>query len=250
MKKTPLPTALAIACLLVMGLAGCGNGPAAGVVGYLNSARNADKPGVASYCYDKNSIQTLEDRLRGQVFGTSVKVISVTGDKNQSVRRKGYTAREIASVEARMAGPLGEIESRFKPLIDQANAVLSNAQWEYENAVAQKKYAAITYGPNMPQYYAEQVRINNALPRLRNAQSRVDQLNAAKAAEIAALKAGAEAGYAQDKAASDKALSSNSITLPTFEVNVEMVQGGSSQRRVFTLVRDGQWKVYSVNALK
>lgn len=235
---------------LVFVLAGCGNTPEARLNAFLEAMRNADKTAAARYCYDKSSYNEISEALLGQLSGAEVKVISARDEGDKAVRERGYKVKDVATVEERMAGPQAEIEGRFKPLIDQANAVLSNAQAEYNNAVEMKKYAAITYGTNMPQYYAEQVRINNALPRVRNAQAKVDQLNAAKAAELAALKAGAEEGYKKDKADADKALSQNSIDLPAYTVKVDLKQGGSVQHRTFTLVEDGVWKVYSLDAPK
>ncbi len=248
MKRISPVAALAAAFALALGLAGCGSGPADRLKGYLDSLRNADAKSAASYCYDDVSSRDMAKGLEGQLYGTEITVLSVDECGQRSVRRKGYRIKKVASVKERMAGPLAEIEQRFKPLIDQANAVLSNAQAEYNNAVEMKKYAAVTYGTNMPQYYAEQVRINNALPRVRNAQAAVDRLNTAKQNEIDALEAGAEAGYRQDKSDSDKALARNSCRLPAFEVKVKLVQGGSAQRRTFTLVEDGDWEVYSVDS--
>ncbi|MHB8895000.1 MAG: hypothetical protein ACYC99_07475 [Candidatus Geothermincolia bacterium] len=247
MKKTYLLPALTVALVVAVGLAGCGSGPAASLNSFLSALRNADDSGATASCYDKESYKDLTEGLEGQVYGAKISVISVKEQGDQPVREKGYVARDVPTVEERMAAPLAEIEGRFKPLLDQANAVLSNATAEYNNAVAMKDYAAITYGRNMPQYYQEQVRINSAGPRMHSAQARVDELNAAKQAEIAALKAGAEEGFKKDKAAREKELASNSIELPTCEVSAKLVQGGSSQKCTFTLVEDGKWKVYSLS---
>lgn len=242
--------ALATACCVLLVLAGCGSGPSARLNGFLEALRDSRESDASSFCYDRNSFKDVSEALEGQLNGAQVKIVSEEAPGDGDVREKGYTVKKVASIEERMSKPQAEIEARFKPLIEQANAVLSNAQAEYNNAVEMKKYAAVTYGTNMPQYYAEQVRINNALPRVRNAQARVDELNAAKAAELAALKAGAEAGYRQEKDEAAKALAKNSVEMPTCVIRAELKQGTSTQQRTFTMVEDGSWKVYSVETGK
>ena len=238
--------AVAVVCCVLLGSAGCASGPAGKLTGFLDALRNGQEQEASSACYDKQSFRDVSGALAGQLNGATVKVLSVEEPGSGRVREKGYAPRSVATVEERMEKPLAEIEARFKPLIEYANAVLANAQAEYNNAVEMKKYAAMTYGTNMPQYRTEQSRINNALPRLHGAQARVDELTAARDAEVADLKAGAEAGYKQEKGEASRALARNSVEMPTLEMTVDLVQGSSSERRVFTLVEDVTWKVYSV----
>jgi len=246
MKKIhPFTVLIILAALL---FAGCGVSPASSVNGFLSALRNSDKTAANNLSYDKVSSASMTDVLEDEVYGTTAKIGTVVEKGPQKVREKGYKAKVVESVESRMAAPRAQIENRYKPMIDQANAVLSNTQSEYNNAVAMKNYAAVTYGPRMPQYYAEVQRINNILPRMHNAQAKVDTLKAQQQNEIAALKAGAEEQYKQEKSAGDKDFARHSVTLPESSVAVELVLGGSAQHRTFRAVKDGgKWKVYSVD---
>ncbi len=246
MKHPGRALAAAIVCGMLLWLAGCSSGPAGKLTGFLDALRNGQKQEASSACYDRHSFRDVSEALAGQLNGAAVKVVSVEEPGSGPVRKKGYAPRSVATVEERIEKPLAEIEARFKPLIEYAGAVLANAQAEYNHAVEMKKYAAMTYGTNMPQYRTEQSRINNALPRLHGAQARVDELTAARDAEIAGLKADAEASFKQEKDEASRALARNSVEMPTLEITVDLVQGSSSERRTFTLVEDGTWKVYSV----
>jgi hypothetical protein len=243
--------ALTAAATIVVMVSGCGSGPADSLNTLLDSIRNADRAAAVKQCYDKYSYAAVDEALQGQVYDTNIKVVSVTENGSQPVREKGYSQKAVASVDDRIAGPLAQIEARYKPLIDQANAVLTNANMELKQAREMLTYAAQTYGRNMPQYYTEQQNINAAIPRVRNAQAKVDLLNSQKQNEIDALRAAAQEQYKTEKQASDKDFDKHSVRLPTSTVKVELTQGGSSQKRSFTLVMDGGvWKVYSLDSLK
>jgi hypothetical protein len=242
---------LTTAAVVVTLAAGCGSSPAGTLNGLLDSIRNGDSAAGLKLSYDKYSYNSVADALEGQVYDTRVKVVSVIEDGAQSVREKGYPIKAVASVDSRIAAPLAQIDARYKPLIDQASAVLSNATAELNQAKEMLKYAALTYGRNMPQYYTEQRNINAAIPRVRSAQAKVDLLNSQKQNEIDALKAAAQDQYKKDKQARDKDFAKHDVMLPAGTVKVELTQGGSSQKRSFTLVKDnGTWKVYSVDSAK
>ena len=229
--------------------AGCGGGPGADVSAFLNQLSDGNQRAASSLCYDKYSFQEMRDALGDEARSVSVRVTSVNEEGQKKLRRQGYQLKAVSTVEARLAGPNADVEARYKPLLDAARSDLDDASRELAAAKAQLAYSRVIYGPKMPQYYAEQRRIAAVQPRVSRAQSKFDTLNAQKQAELQALKSAAEKQYGSEKAARDKALAANSVSLPATLVRVELVNGKSVEPRDFVLAScGGAWKLYSQQA--
>ena len=234
---------LLIASLLA---AGCGGGPGASVSGFVKELRDGDEQIASSLSYDKYSFQEMRDALGVEVRVADVKIVSVNEEGERKLRRQGYELKPLPTVDDRLAGPRAEVEARFKPLIDAAGSDLEDAQKELAAAHAQLEYSRVTYGPNMPQYYAEQNRIAAIQPRVSRAQSKFDTLNAQMQAELQALTTTAEQQYKAEKAVRDKALAANSVSMRSAVAKVELAGGKSSETGEFVLAwSDGAWKPYS-----
>ena len=237
---------LIVACLSA---AGCGGGPGANVSAFLNQLSDGNQQTASSLCYDKYSFQEMREALDEDARSASVRITSVNEEGRKKLRRQGYQLKTVATVEERLAGPKADVEARYKPLLDAARSDLDDASRELAAAKAQLDYSRVTYGPNMPQYYAEQRRIAAIQPRVSRAQSKLDTLNAQKQAELQALQSVAEQQYGSEKAARDKALAANSVSLPATMVGVELANGKSVERRDFVLAwYGGAWKLYSQKA--
>lgn len=247
MKKASLAVILVIACAASAAIAGCGGGPSDNLKSFLGTLQGAGRTRAAAYCYDRYSYQEITDSLAEDARAEASSVGGAEEKGAQRVRKRSFEIKPVASVEALMQGPRQDLDNRYKPLMDSANAELTNAQLELKTAQEQLKYSAETYGKNMPQYYAEQKRIWQIQPRVNRAQSKVDTLKAQYQAELASITAAAEAEHKKEKSEMEKLLAKNSVRLPACEVDVAFGKGGSSDRRTFTLVKYiKEWRVYSV----
>jgi len=250
--RTKSAVLLAVALLMAAALAaGCGGGPGAGVSAFVKQLGAGEVQAASSMCYDKYSFQEISDALGGEARAADVKIVSVSEEGERELRRQGFELKPVPTVDERLAGPRAEVEARFKPLIDAAGSDLQDAQRELAAARAQLEYSRVTYGPNMPQYYAEQRRIAAVQPRVSRAQSKFDTLNAARQAELQALTAGAEQQYKTEKEKRDKALAANSLPVRAATVDVKLVVSKSADARRFVLAwSDGAWKPYSLETKK
>jgi len=231
--------------------AGCGGGPGARVSSFVKELGAGNEQAATSQSYDKYAYQEIVDALSGAARTSSVKIVSVDEEGARKLRIQGYEIKAVPTVEARLDATRAEVEARFKPLIDSARSDLEDAQKELAAARSQAAYAKVTYGPNMPQYYAELSRIAAIQPRVSRAQSKYDGLNAAKAAELQTLTTKAEQDYASEKAARDKAFAAHSAPTRAAVVQVDLAGAKSSQVGEFVLAfSDGTWKLYSYEPKK
>ncbi len=251
MKKAfPLSIA-AVIFVTSLAVAGCSDdGPSSGLNDFLSALRDGNRTLALTRCYDKNSFQSISDGLEGITLSGAMKIGDVKENGVQQVRKKGYSEKKVTSVQALLKGPKADLDNRYKPLVDKANAELGNTQKELAAAVAQLAYSADTYGRDMPQYYAEQVRINAVKPRVNRAQAKVNQLNGQYQAELQELTANAEAQHNLEKDEREKALAKNLVSLPTCDVEVVFGRRNSTDRKLFKLVKDIKWKVYSLSEIR
>jgi hypothetical protein len=247
LKKYCIATIITLALAASLAAAGCGGGPAGSLQGFLAAERNGDHRASEAFCYDSNSYREITDTIAEELHIDEVKIVSAEEQGSQKVRKHGFDTKSVTSVAVLLEEPKQQLDARYKPLLDSANAELTNAQLELKSAQEQLKYSAETYGRNMPQYYAEQQRIWKIQPRVNRAQSKVDTLNAQYQAELAAITAAAEEQHKKEQTERDKLLAKNSVRLPACRIEAVFGKGGSSASRTFTLVEyNKKWKVYSV----
>lgn len=236
----------AAALILAAALAsGCSSSPADQVTGMLEALKARHDTEASAFCYDEYSFRQIEEGLGEAVRPKDVRVVEVESLGNEDVRKQDYEGKKVQTVEELLSGPQAELDARFKPLLEVANAELASVQLEYDTAVRQLQYAAETYGRNMPQYWAEQTRIRGITPRLQRAQAKVNELNAAKQAELDGLKKNALEQHDKQQAAHDKDLERTSASLPAWLVEVRLGTGKDASR-TFVVVDKGGPRVYSL----
>jgi len=236
-----------LAAVICLVLAGCSQTPAGNLNTFLGALHAGDLKAAARQSYDTASLEATREALGADV-GDASRAVSVGAATTALVRKAGYSPPAVSSMADRLKGTVQDMDNRFRPLLDKANAELGNVQKERQAAEEQLVYAGITYGKHMPQYYAEQSRIGAIIPRLNAAQAKVDTLNAQYQAELQVHTSAATEQYKKDAAEAKKKLAANSVEVPAVKIAVEFGAKSSGGNRTFTVVQDSGWKVYSCEA--
>jgi len=250
MKKTLFVTVIVVVLASSVALEGCGGSPAGTAAGtFLENLQHGNDKAAQAGCYDKYSYQELADELSGSIYAADIKVVSSTEPASVKVRKQDVQVARVQSVEERSAPQVGDIDARYKPLIEAAASALKDSQAELTAAQAHLQYCRVTYaGQGASQIYKAESWVASAKPRVARAQSKLDVLNSQLQAELQAVKAAAEAQYKAEMAAHEKELAGKMVALPVSRVRVMLSGAKGNPNWTFTAVQEHEaWKVLSAN---